>query len=77
MTTSWSLVADGRLLEAAQINAGGFLLALIAIAYLPASCYFFFTGRASRGGWFSLTLAIGLVVALVVACIQWGFRLAA
>lgn len=76
MTTSWSLLMHGRWLDSAQTNAGGFLLALIALAYLPASCYFFVGGRASRGGWFSLLLATGLVVAMLLAVIQWGIRLA-
>ncbi len=76
MTTSWSLLMHGRWLDSAQTNAGGFLLAVIAIAYLPASCYFFMVGRASRGGWFSLSLATGLVVAMLLAVAQWGIRLA-
>lgn len=76
MTTSWALATRGRLLESMQINAGGFLLVLIAIAYLPASCYFLFKGKSSRGGWFSLALAIALISALAIAIIQWCIRLA-
>lgn len=75
MTTSWALTTRGMWGEAIQVNAGGFMLALIAIAYLPASCYFFIKGRSSRGGWFSLSLAIILMVALAVATIQWGYRI--
>lgn len=76
MTTSWALATRGRWVEAAQANAGGLLLAIIAMAYLPASCYFFTTGRTSRGGRFSLGLAISLLSALIVAIVQWSIRLA-
>ncbi|MEZ6137102.1 MAG: DUF2752 domain-containing protein [Pirellulaceae bacterium] len=71
MTTSWALMVRGRWIESATVNAGGFLLSLIALAYLPISCYFFFWGRSSRRGWVSLALAIGLMAALIVAIVQW------
>ncbi len=74
MTTAWALAARGRWLESFHANAGGFLLAAIALAYLPASCYFFIKGQSSRGGWFSLALAISLITALALALIQWCLR---
>ncbi len=77
MTTSWSLFTRGQWTDAARANLGGLMLALIALAYLPASCYFFFSGRASRGGWFSLALAIGLILAMLIAVVQWVVRLTA
>ena len=76
MTTSWSLFVRGDWIASVQVNAGGFLLAVIALAYLPASCYLSLRGQASRGGWLSLSLALGLVTALVVAFLQWAWRLA-
>lgn len=75
MTTSWSHTLRGNLVAAAQSNAGGMLLALIAMAFLPASCYFFLRGKASTDGWFSLVLAICLVAALGVSLVQWVIRL--
>ena len=75
MTTSWAYTTRGNLIAAAQSNAGGMLLALIAMAFLPASCYFFFRGKASTDGWFSLVLAICLVAALGVSLMQWVIRL--
>ena len=75
MTTSWSLFTRGQWLESASVNIGGFLLALIALAYVPAGCYFGFTGRASRNERFSLGLAIALVTALAFAVFQWAVRL--
>ncbi len=75
MTTSWAHTMRGNLVAAAQSNAGGMLLALIAMAFLPASCYFFLRGKASTDGWFSLVLAICLVAALGVSLVQWVIRL--
>ena len=74
MTTAWSLLTRGQLSLALQRNAGGTLLAIIGIAYLPASCYFFFCGRSTRG-WFSLALAIAIASALGVSICQWMVRL--
>jgi hypothetical protein len=75
MTTSWSYVTRGQLAAAAKVNCGGLLLALIALAVIPASCYFFVTGRATRGQWFSTALAVCLVVALGLATVQWIVRI--
>lgn len=75
MTTSWAYTLRGNLREAAYSNAGGMLLAFIAMAFLPASCYFSYSGKASKDGWFSLVLAICLVSALIIALIQWVMRL--
>ncbi|MCR9295368.1 MAG: DUF2752 domain-containing protein [bacterium] len=75
MTTSWAWFTRGQLAAAFSSNAGGSLLAIIALAYLPASCYFFFCGLVSRHEWFSLGLAIALITALCVATIQWWLRI--
>ena len=75
MTTSWSLVTRGEFLAAAEANAGGLLLAIIAIAYLPASCYFTYRGRSTRGGWFSMALGISILSSLAIAVAQWLWRL--
>jgi hypothetical protein len=75
MTTSWALFVRGAWGASVTTNAGGFLLAIIALAYLPASCYFCFIGRASRRGWYSFSLALALLVALAVAFGQWGWRM--
>lgn len=75
MTTSWSLVTRGDWAGAAQTNAGGMLLAVIAIAYLPASCYLFSTGRTSRHGWISFVFGASLLVAILLATVQWALRM--
>ena len=75
MTTSWSLATRGEFIEAARANAGGLVLAIIAMAYLPASCYFTWRGRSTRGGWFSLALGISILVSLAIAVAQWLWRL--
>lgn len=74
MTTSWALLTRGRVADALSANMGGVLLAIIALAYIPASCYFFMVGVASRDEWFSFGLAMSLVVAIVVAVLQWACR---
>ena len=74
MTTSWALVVRGEMAAAARANLGGFLLAIIAIGYLPASCYFFINGRATSGHWFSQLLAIGVTAAFCVTLLQWAVR---
>ena len=75
MTTSWSLATRGEILEAARVNGGGLLLAIIALAYLPASCYFTWRGRSTRGGWFSLALGVSILTSLAIAIAQWLWRL--
>jgi len=76
MTTSWAFATRGQIVAAAETNLGGLMLALIAMAYVPASCYFCIKGTATPGQWFSLSLALALVVAMLVATIQWCMRLA-
>ncbi len=76
MTTSWTLVMRGRLASAMQANAGGAMLAIIALAYIPISCYFFLRGVATRGQWFSMLLAAALTLALLAAVVQWIVRMA-
>ncbi len=74
MTTSWAWMVRGRFVEAVQANAGGAMLAIIAMVAVPASCYFCFVGRASRGEWYSLGLAAVLASSLAAASIQWWLR---
>lgn len=75
MTTSWALLTRGELLHAAKTNIGGTLLAIIALAYIPAGCYFCFIGRASVKERFSLCLAASLILAILLAVVQWFFRM--
>ncbi len=75
MTTAWSLATRGEFLEAARMNCGGLLLALIALGYIPASGYFSWRGRSTRSGWFSLALGISILTSLAIAITQWLWRL--
>lgn len=75
MTTSWSYLTRGRIIDAWHANAGGTLLGLIALAYIPAFCYYLARGYWSRHGWLSFSLAMSLSVALLVAFGQWFSRL--
>ena len=74
MTTSWALLTRGQILESVNVNVGGAMLALIALAYVPASWYFFATGRSTRKERFSFWLAMFLLAAIVAAVIQWSLR---
>lgn len=74
MTTSWSLLLRGRLVEAFSANCGGALLAIIGLAYIPWSCYFFFRGLSSRGERFSIVLATLLTTAMAISIVQWLIR---
>lgn len=75
MTTSWAWATRGQLAQAVHANAGGSLLALIALAYLPLSCYFCCGGRTSSRGRWSLLFGMCILTALVVATLQWIIRL--
>lgn len=75
MTTSWALTLRGRIFDALSANVGGTLLAIIALAYVPISCYFSVIGRSSKGGWLSSALAVGLLGSLACAITQWMFWL--
>jgi hypothetical protein len=75
MTTSWSLATRGQWRSAAAANAGGLGLVLIALAYLPAFCYYVARGYWSRHGWLSFSLALSLSAAWLVAAGQWLTRL--
>lgn len=76
MTTSWAWATRGNLWQSAEANIGGLMLALIALAYVPASCYFFVKGIASYRERFSLSLAVAMIVALLAATLQWILRIA-
>jgi putative effector of murein hydrolase LrgA (UPF0299 family) len=75
MTTSWALATRGQFAASIHTNAGGFLLALTALAFIPFGCYFFATGRVSRGYWFSTLLTICMITALATSVVQWLVRL--
>ena len=75
MTTSWAWATRGRWTLAVEANAGGFLLALIALALVPASCYWLAVGKTFPGDRTWLMLGMSLCVALAVATAQWGWRL--
>jgi hypothetical protein len=74
MTTSWAHAVRADFQLSASANLGGLILAVIALVNFPASCYFFVTGRATSGGWYSLLLASSLAGALLVAICQWAWR---
>lgn len=75
MTTSWAWLTRGHFAAAAHANLGGTMLAIIGLAYVPISCYFFAVGTGTRRERFSLVLALALVASILVATFQWYLRL--
>ena len=75
MTTSWSYAMRGQWIRAGQANAGGLALVVIALAYMPAFCYYLSRGYWSRQGWLSFSLALSLSAALLIAAGQWLARI--
>ena len=75
MTTAWAWLVRGEVIEACRTNAGGTLLAVLAIAGIP-----WLLGSAVRGRWLTRrpddpTLACLAGIVLLVTLIQWGWRL--
>jgi hypothetical protein len=76
MTTSWSHMMHGHVVQSLEANSGGALLALAAIVFGPWSLV-----SGLRGRWLLRPLderiALVLVVTiLVVTLLDWGIRLA-
>ena len=75
MTTSWSLLVRGRLLDSVQANAGGFMLAVAAILAAP---WLLLSGLASR--WITRAPGSNLILVLVgcwllVTALHWFYNL--
>lgn len=75
MTTSWSYVVRGQLLNAVQANAGG---ALLCVGVMIAATYFLTSGL--RGRWIvrppnEWVLALVATALVAVTLIDWAFRL--
>ena len=75
MTTSWSHVVRGRVVAALQANAGGALLAMIALVGGP-----WLTASGIRGRWIGrvpgeVTVIVAAVVVLATTLTQWIVRL--
>ena len=74
MTTAWSLAVKGNWVASAQTNAGGFLMAILA---LPASIWLL--GSSWNGRWVirqpNPLLISGIFAAMIAAAmIQWALR---
>jgi hypothetical protein len=77
MTTSWAYLVRGRVAAALWCNTSGTLLGMWAVASVP-----WLLVSAARGRWLPGTpgtgVTAGMAVALVViALVQWGWRLLA
>jgi hypothetical protein len=75
MTTSWALATHGRLLAAAQANAGGLLLALIAVVMGPWSLVSGLRGYWIGGPPSDRLLAGSAILVVVVTLLDWAARI--
>lgn len=75
MTTAWAWTTRGHWALAIQANAGGWLLAIFALAFVPISCYWLAVDKALPANRTWLLLGLYLWFALAVAVAQWGWRL--
>jgi len=75
MTTSWAYFTRGHVLAAVKTNAGGALLALLALVLGP---WLLVSGLRGKWVWRSMTewmaAAVGIAV-LLVTVTDWGCRL--
>ncbi|MCU0708511.1 MAG: hypothetical protein MUF23_09485 [Pirellula sp.] len=76
MTTSWSHCMRGDLEGALRSNVGGTMLCLMSIVSVPVLIWLSWSGRPSRGGWFSVASISGFCIAMGIAVIEWLIRLA-
>jgi hypothetical protein len=74
MTTSWALATHGRLLAAAQANAGGLLLALVAATMGPWSLVAGLRGQWIGGPPSDRLLAGIAILVVVVTLVDWTAR---
>ena len=75
MTTAWSHLVRGQVLEAFRANVGGAILALVDLAAVPWLLW-----SAIRGRWLGWVpngnvLAAGMAAILAVTLIDWAVRL--
>jgi hypothetical protein len=75
MTTSWSHLMRGELVDSFRVNAGGTMLGVVSLAAAPLSLATAIRGR--RFAWMPsgnalIWIAVGIAV---VVLLQWGCRL--
>jgi hypothetical protein len=77
MTTAWAWLVRGEVRAALRANASGALMAMLALVGVP-----WLLASAARGRWLPGTpgpalAAAGAVALVVIALVQWGWRLLA
>ncbi len=75
MTTSWSWMMKGNLLQSFRTNTGGALFCLLAMWTIPIASYVALKGRGTREGWFSRYGLIAMLIAVAVTAVDWIWRL--
>jgi hypothetical protein len=75
MTTSWSHLMHGDVVQSAQANTGGMLLALLSIVLAPWMVVSGVRGRWWFGPLDQQWLFVGMGVVFLVTTVQWVGRL--
>lgn len=74
MTTSWALMAEGRIAEAIGANLGGSLLFMVALVSVPWLSWVIWTGSPKareQWGFFALS---GSIASMLIAFVLWGWH---
>lgn len=75
MTTSWAHLTHLEIVSALSANVAGVVLGLITALAIPVLSWMAWTGRVLNGVT-SWGFAVGLVLVLVIAMIEWIVRIA-
>jgi hypothetical protein len=75
MTTSWSHLMHGQIMQSFEANQGGALLGLTSMLAIPACLWRAWLGRATRNNWLSSTTLLWLCIVISVIAMQWVWRL--
>lgn len=75
MTTSFSCFVRGRIIQAAEANIAGLVLAAFCFLQIPWSLVSIWQGRLWRVNEPELTLMWLLITLCALAALQWGYRL--
>jgi|688.fasta_scaffold00784_26 hypothetical protein len=75
MTTSWSHLMHGQIMQSFEANQGGALLGLTSMLAIPVCLWRAWLGTATRKNWLSSATLLWLCIVISVIAMQWFWRL--
>jgi len=75
MTTSWSQLMNGHLVQAFDASLGGTLLGLTSIIAVPVCLWRSAVGLSTSENWLSRFTLLWLCLVIFVIALQWSWRL--